>query len=68
MKTKEETMSELLTLSHLARRLGVTKKWLKAEAENGRVPSLKADGRFLFDLAAVEKVLRERAEKAVPHE
>jgi hypothetical protein len=58
-------MSELLSLPRLARRLGVTKKWLRAEAEGGRVPCLKADGRYLFDLEAVEKTLRDRAEKGV---
>jgi hypothetical protein len=57
----EEVMSELLSLPRLARRLGITRKWLKAEADNGRLPCLKAGGRYLFDLAAVQLVLRKRA-------
>jgi hypothetical protein len=44
-----------------ARRLRVTVKWLRGEAEAGRVPHLKADDRFLFDLESVERVLLERA-------
>jgi excisionase family DNA binding protein len=54
-------MPELLTLSRLARRLGVSQVWLRAEANNGRIPCLFAGRRLLFDLATVEEALRERA-------
>ena len=57
-------MSELLSLARAARRLGVSSRWLKAEATAGRVPCLRADSRFLFDEAAVTEVLRERAATA----
>ena len=48
----------------MARRLRVTAKWLKAEADAGRVPCLKADNTYLFDPETVELVLLERARKA----
>ena len=54
-------MTELLPLHSAARRLGVTSKWLKREADEGRVPSLKADSRYLFDLDAVTSALSKRA-------
>lgn len=54
-------MSELLHLSVAARRIGVTKKWLKAEATAGRVPCLRAGTSFLFDEATLKESLRTRA-------
>jgi hypothetical protein len=52
---------ELLPLSQAARWLRVPTRWLRAEAEAGRLPSLDAGGRRLFNLPAVEKVLAKRA-------
>ena len=49
----------LLPLAAMARRLRVRSDWLRAEA--GRVPSLPAGDRFLFDAEAVEKALLKRA-------
>jgi hypothetical protein len=40
-------------------------RWLRAEAEAGRVPCLMAGGRILCDHAAVEAALLERA-KGIP--
>jgi hypothetical protein len=54
-------VSELLSLPRAARRLGVSSRWLKAEAVAGRVPCLRADSRFLFDADALTAALRERA-------
>jgi len=54
-------MSELLSLPHLARRLSLTRKWLKAEAHAGRLPCLNAGGRYVFDLEAVQEALAKRA-------
>lgn len=51
----------LVALDSMARHLRVPARWLRAEAEAGRVPHLNADGRFLFNLEAVERVLLERA-------
>jgi hypothetical protein len=52
---------ELLSLVRMARRLGITARWLRAEADAGRVPCLCADARYLFAAAAVERVLAGRA-------
>lgn len=54
-------MSELLSLPRAARRLGVTAKWLRTEADADRVPCLRADSRYLFDADAVTETLRQRA-------
>lgn len=51
----------------LARRLqrfGLSMAWLKAEAEAGRIPCLRAGRRLLFDPDAVEQELIERARRA----
>jgi hypothetical protein len=45
----------------MARRLRVSVKWLRAEAEARRVPCLKADKVFLFDPDAVADALLKRA-------
>jgi hypothetical protein len=54
-------MSELLSLARAARRLGLTARWLRAEADAGWVPCLRAGTRYLFDLAALKTALAERA-------
>lgn len=51
----------ILSLPRMARRLGVTIAWLRAEADAGRVPCLVADRRYLFSPDAVQRVLAERA-------
>jgi hypothetical protein len=53
--------ANLLSLSLMARRLGVTIAWLRAEADAERVPCLRADTRYLFSPEAVERVLAARA-------
>lgn len=55
-------MGELLSLHRAARRIGVTSRWLRMEADAGRVPCLRADGRYLFDVEAVKRSLLVRAE------
>ncbi len=56
-------MGELLSLHRAARRIGVTSRWLKAEADADaeRIPCLRADGRYLFDIDAVTRALSRRA-------
>ncbi len=54
-------MSELLSLGRMARRLGVTAKWLRAEADAGRVPCLPAGTRYLFNVVAVQEALAAKA-------
>ena len=53
--------SVLVPLNQMARRLRVTVTWLRAEADAGRVPCLRAGNRYLFSPEAVERVLAERA-------
>ena len=54
-------MNELFSLSRLARRLGVTQRWLRDQADGGHLPCLRAGGRYLFNLAAVQEALAEKA-------
>lgn len=54
-------MGELLSLARMARCLGVTQQWLRAEADACRVPRLKAGNRYLFNTEAVQKALADRA-------
>jgi hypothetical protein len=58
------TQPKLLPVGPTARRFRVPVRWLKAEAEAGRVPHLKADTVLLFDPEAVERALLERAQAA----
>ena len=54
-------LPRLLPTGPMARRLRVPVRWLRGEAEAGRVPCLKAGRVFLFSPAAVEAALVERA-------
>ncbi len=56
-----DTMSVLMSLGRMARRLGVTQQWLRDQADSGKVPCLKADKQYLFNPAAVQETLSERA-------
>ena len=57
--------NELLPLNIVARRLRLPVHWLKAEAEAGRIPCLRANNRYLCDVSAVETALLERARQPV---
>jgi len=54
-------MSTLYDLHRMAKRLRVSSSWLKREARAGRIPSLKAGARYLFNPGAVIKALSEQA-------
>ena len=54
-------MEELLNLTRMARRAGVTIQWLKEEADAGRVPCLRAGRAYLFLPSAVFEALAIRA-------
>jgi excisionase family DNA binding protein len=59
---------KLVPLGEMAERLRVPRSWLKAEADAGRLPHLKAGARVLFDAQVVEALLHERAiQKGAPH-
>lgn len=54
--------TQLLPTGPMARRLRVPIRWLRSEAEAGRLPHLKAGATtILFDPEIVEKLLLERA-------
>ena len=63
-------MSEpaLLPANQMARRLRVTLRWLRAEAEAGRLPCIRAEKQLLFNADVVERVLLERAGQPVVEE
>lgn len=48
-------------IRHVAAKLGVPVAWLKAEAEAGRIPCLRAGRQILLHLDTVEQVLLDRA-------
>jgi hypothetical protein len=58
-----QTTARLLPLNVVARRLRVPLRWLRDEAEAGRIPALRADNQFLCDIEAVEESLIERARR-----
>jgi len=58
-----KTQPKLLTVGQMARRLRVPVKWLREEAEAGRVPHLKAGRAILFDPEATEAALVKRAKQ-----
>jgi hypothetical protein len=51
----------LITIRIMAARLRVSAKWLRQEAEAGRIPCLPAGTAILVDPDAVEAALAERA-------
>lgn len=57
--------SKLLPSFVMARRLHVPNKWLRAEAEAGRLPCLIAGKQILFNPAIVEPLIIERASREV---
>ena len=55
------TRPRLLLAGPMARRLRVPVRWLRAEAEAGRIPHVRAENVLLFDPGTVERVLIARA-------
>jgi hypothetical protein len=53
--------TRLVPLNVVARRLHLPVRWLRAEAEAGRIPALRAEKQFLCDQEAVEESLLKRA-------
>lgn len=52
-----------ISLQELARRTGLPTAWLRAEAGVGRLPSLIAGRRLMFNLEAVESALLDRVDE-----
>jgi hypothetical protein len=62
---EDGTVKSLLSLPRLALKLRLPCEWLHQEALAGRLPCLKVGRRFLFNAAAVERALAERAAKPI---
>jgi len=61
-KTKADQLkNELITIRSMAARLRVTQAWLRAEADAGRIPCLRAGRAILVNPDAVERALVARA-------
>jgi hypothetical protein len=60
------TPAILLPLGLTARTLSVPPAWLRAEADAGRIPCLRAGKAYLFDVDLVERLLLERARHSAP--
>lgn len=58
---RRQPQKKLVRLREMALILGVTQRWLRAEAKSKRVPHLKAEQHYLFCPAATEKFLAARA-------
>jgi excisionase family DNA binding protein len=61
LNQKDHVMNDLLSLSRLARRLGITQQWLRDQADAGKIPCLKAGNRYLFNPLAVQEALAVKA-------
>jgi len=59
-------IDRLIGLGAMATRAGVPRGWLRAEAEAGRIPHLRAGARLLFRVDLVERVLLARAGGEAP--
>jgi len=53
--------SYIVPLDRLANELRLSRAWLRKETKAGRIPSLRAGRRILFNVAAVRRALAERA-------
>ena len=63
-----DTKNNLLKVGAMARVVGVPVRWLRAEAEAGRIPSLKAENVYLFDPEIVINLLAKRAREGMRNE
>lgn len=63
---QNSTPHDLLDLAMLSKALGLSRSWLNSEAIAGRIPSLKAGKRRVFNLAAVQLALAARAGEPTP--
>jgi len=53
--------NNLTNLAGLANTLRLSRDWLKSEADEGRIPSLKVGRKRLFNIQTVSQILSERA-------
>ena len=60
------TTPQFVSITEVARRVGVPMTWLRDEAKAGRVPHLQTGRRLLFNVEVVEQALLERTQQCVP--
>jgi len=60
----EEEEQRIVPLGVMARLVHVPTKWLRGEAEAGRVPALRAGNRYVFRPDIISRIIAERAAKA----
>ena len=62
--------NDLLPLQQAAGLLHIPAKWLRSEADAGRVPHIKAGARYLFELSSLTESLATRiqAQRAASHQ
>ena len=60
--------NKLANINGLAYALKISRNWLKAEADEGRIPFLKAGKKRLFNIEAVRRVLAQRAANSIEKE
>lgn len=58
-----EQEQTLHPLGAAARALGVPQGWLRAEADAGRIPHLRAGSRLLFNVDLLKRALLERVRR-----
>ena len=56
-----DAKSTFISAIELSNELGLPLAWLKTEAEAGRIPSLRANRRLMFNCDAVKGALLKRA-------
>ena len=61
----ELAQERLVDLHELVELLELPARWLKTEAEQGRIPSLKVNRAFMFNAIAVRDALFKRASENV---
>jgi hypothetical protein len=63
--TSKTNGADLLPLRRMASHVGVPSRWLREQAESGKVPGLRAGNRWLFDPDVVVSSVRSMAGNAV---
>lgn len=61
LSVSKQTIQGRLSDGRLPEPIRLTSRWLRTEADAGRVPCLRADGWYLFDVDAVKRGLSLRA-------
>jgi hypothetical protein len=66
--TSPTPVPALLPLGQVARLLHLPSAWLRAEAEAGRLPCLRAGKAILMELETIEAILIERSRQSLPRQ